>query len=184
MKICIFGAGAIGGYLAAGLAQARGVDLSLIVRGAHLAAIKAEGLNLIKDGERSTHRIAATDDPRELGPQDVVISGLKAHQSWDSAESLLPLLGTDTAVVTCQNGVPWWYFYNLQGPYKDRRLDAVDRGNRQWDVIGPDRAIGCSVYPAAEITEPGVIKHVYGNKFALGEPSGTTEGRVVAISEV
>lgn len=182
MRICIYGAGAIGGFLAAGLAKAEGVDLSLIARGAHLAAIKESGLTLFKDGGAETHKIKATSNPRELGPQDVVVNCLKAHQAWESAGHLEPLLGAKTTVVTCQNGVPWWYFHKLEGPYEGTRLDAVDRDDRQWTLIGPERAIGCSVYPAAEILEPGVIKHVYGNKFALGEPSGASEGRIEGIS--
>jgi 2-dehydropantoate 2-reductase len=184
MKICIYGAGAIGGYLACGLAQVDGVELSVVARGAHLDAIRAHGLKLIKDGQETSARMHASDIPADLGLQDVVFNCLKAHQAWGTAEQLAPLLGPDTAVVTCQNGVPWWYFYGLGGPLDGRRLDAVDRGDRQWEAIGPERAIGCSVYPAAEIPEPGVIKHVYGNKFALGEPSGETTARVTRVSEV
>ncbi len=183
MRICIYGAGAIGGYLATGLAKAEGVELSLIARGAHLAAIQESGLTLFKEGEAETHRIRASSNPHELGVQDVVVNCLKAHQAWESARHLEPLLGAETAVVTCQNGVPWWYFHQLEGPYEGMRLDAVDRDGRQWTSIGPERAIGCSVYPAAEILEPGVIKHVYGDKFALGEPSGATSGRIEEISK-
>jgi len=184
MKICIFGAGAVGGFLAHGLAQVEGVELSVIVRGAHLAAIRENGMTLERDGTSVSVPMKATDDPNELGPQDVIFNCLKAHQSWQSAEALGPLLDDDTTIVTCQNGVPWWYFYGLEGPYKGSRLDSVDRGNRQWDLVGPQRAIGCSVYPATEVTNPGVIKHVYGDKFALGEPDGSNSARIQAISEV
>ena len=182
MKICVFGAGAVGGFLAHGLAGVDGVELSVIVRGAHLAAIRDKGLVLERDGKATVARMAASDDPRELGPQDVVLNCLKAHQSWQSAEAMQPLLGDDTTVVTCQNGVPWWYFYGLGGDYDGRTLDAVDRDNRQWDLIGPERVIGCSVYPATEVIEPGVIKHVYGDKFALGEPDGTQSARALALA--
>ncbi|MEM7170848.1 MAG: 2-dehydropantoate 2-reductase [Pseudomonadota bacterium] len=182
MKVCIYGAGAIGGFLAVGLAQVPGTEVSVIARGPHLAAIRDKGLTLVKkDGEVTAHPMA-TNDPSDIGQVDVVFNCLKAHQAWQSAEDLGPLLGPDTAVVTCQNGVPWWYFYGLKGPYEGRRLDAVDRNNRQWQAVGPRRAIGCSVYPAAQITEPGVIKHVYGDKFALGEPDGSTSERIQAIS--
>jgi len=184
MKICVFGAGAIGGYLAAGLAGVEGAEVSVIARGAHLEAIREKGLTLIKDGESTTVRVNATMDPEELGPQDVVFNALKAHQAWQSATYVVPLLGPETAVVCCQNGVPWWYFHGLEGEHAGRRLDAVDRGDRQWELIGPERAIGCSVYPAAEIAEPGVIKHTYGDKFALGEPDGSTSPRIQRIAEL
>ncbi len=184
MKVCIFGAGAIGGILAAGLAQVDGVEVSVIARGAHLAAIRDKGLTLIKDGAETVCHPAATADPGEIGPVDVIFNCLKAHQAWESAEKMLPLMGPDTAVVCCQNGVPWWYFHQLAGPFEGRRLDAVDRNDRQWSAIGPERAIGCSVYPAAEITAPGVIKHTYGDKFALGEPDGTASPRIQKISAV
>jgi len=184
MKICVFGAGAIGGYLAAGLAGAEGSEVSVIARGKHLEAINANGLTLIKDGAETTVKVFAALDPREIGPVDVVFNALKAHQSWQSAEYVTPLLGAKTPVVCCQNGVPWWYFHGLGGEHEGRRLDAVDRGNRQWDLIGPERAIGCSVYPAAEIAEPGVIRHVYGDKFALGEPDGSVSPRIEKIAAV
>lgn len=183
MKLCIYGAGSIGGLLAAGLDAVEDVELSLIARGAHLEAIRAKGLTLVREGhETVVRRIRAAQDPTELGPQDAVFNCLKAHQSWETAEHLAPLLGPETAVVTCQNGVPWWYFHGLDGPLAGRQLDAVDRGGRQWQAIGPQRAIGCSVYPAAEIAEPGVIRHVYGDKFALGEPDGSTSPRIERLS--
>jgi len=181
MKICVYGAGAIGGYLAAELSSVPGLKVSAIARGPHLAAIRERGLKLLIGGEERNARFAATDDPAELGPQDVVVIALKAHQGWEVAEQMTPLLGPETAVVNCQNGTPWWYFYGLGGDYEGLRLASVDPDDRQWNVIGPERAIGCVVYPAAEITEPGVIKHTYGNKFALGEPSGEISERCLAI---
>ncbi len=184
MKICVFGAGAIGGYLAAGLARVEGIEVSVIARGKHLAALQESGLTLEKDGAETTVQVHAALDPTEIGPVDVVFNCLKAHQAWESAEYVVPLLGPETAVVCCQNGVPWWYFHGVGGEHEGKRLDAVDRGNRQWDLIGPERAIGCSVYPAAEISAPGRIKHVHGDKFALGEPDGSSSERVTRISEV
>ena len=183
MKVCIYGAGAIGGYLGVELSRAEGVEVSLIARGAHLAAMKDNGLKLLIEGEERLARLQATDDPAELGPQDVVIVALKAHQAWEVAAQMAPLLGPETAVVTSQNGVPWWYFHGLEGQYADLRLASVDPDDRQWNAIGPERAIGCVVYPATEIVEPGVIKHIYGNKFALGEPDGSTSERCQRLSE-
>jgi 2-dehydropantoate 2-reductase len=184
MKICIYGAGAIGGYLAAGLAAVDGVQLSLIARGPHLAAIREKGLTLLIDGKKLVSKPRATKYPVDLGPQDYVIVCLKAHQAWESAEDMRPLLGPNTAVITGQNGVPWWYTYGLDRKFSRVRLASVDPDERQWKTIGPERAIGCVVYPATEITEPGVIKHSYGKKFALGEPNGGTSDRVKRLSEV
>jgi 2-dehydropantoate 2-reductase len=183
MKVCIYGAGAIGGYVAVEMAKVQGIEVSVIARGAHLEAMRKNGLKLIKDGEESIAQVTATDDPAELGPQDTVIVALKAHQAWEVAEHLRPLLGQDTSVVTCQNGVPWWYFHGLEEPYNDLRLHSVDPGDRQWNIIGPDRAIGCVVFPATEITAPGVIKHKYGDRFTLGEPNGEISERCTKLSE-
>ncbi|MDA1324002.1 MAG: 2-dehydropantoate 2-reductase [Proteobacteria bacterium] len=183
MKICIYGAGAIGGYLGVELSRVPGLDISLIARGPHLAAIKEHGLKLQIGGEEHVASLTATSNPEQLGPQDYVIVALKSHQGWESADKMTCLLGPKTAVVTCQNGVPWWYFHNLDSQYRDLRLASVDPDDRQWKMIGPERAIGCVVYPATEITEPGVIKHYYGNKFALGEPSGESTPRCEKLSE-
>lgn len=182
MKVCIYGAGAIGGYLGAELAQVDGVEVSLIARGAHLAAIKENGLKLLIGEEERVAKVTATDNPAELGPQDYVIVALKTHQAWDVADQMVPLLGPDTAVVTCQNGVPWWYFFGVNSAYQNLRLNSVDPDDRQWDLVGPQRAIGCVVYPATEIAAPGVVKHTYGNKFALGEPDGSVSERVTRLS--
>ena len=131
MKVCIYGAGAIGGYLGAELTKAPGVEVSLIARGAHLAAMRETGLRLlIEGGERLVHPLCS-DDPEELGPQDFVVVALKAHQAWEAAERMAPLLGPETAVVTSQNGVPWWYFHGLPGQYSDLRLASVDPEDRQ-----------------------------------------------------
>jgi 2-dehydropantoate 2-reductase len=155
-----------------------------VARGVHLEAVRRNGLKLIINGEERSARMAASADPAELGPQDVVVIGLKAHQAWESADQMRPLLGRRTAVVTCQNGVPWWYFHRLPGAFAERRLRSVDPGDRQWRAIGPERVVGSVVYPATEIVEPGVIKHIYGDKFALGEPDGSASERVVAISKL
>jgi 2-dehydropantoate 2-reductase len=182
MKVCIYGAGAIGGYMAVCLKQA-GVNVSLIARGAHLEAIRSNGLKLLIGGEERVAHMTATSDPNELGPQDYVIVALKAHQAWEVAEQMRPLLGPDTAVVTAQNGVPWWYFYGSEGPYSDLQLQSVDPEGRQWRAIGPERAIGCTVYPATEIAAPGVVKHIYGDRFGLGEPTTQITDRVTRLSD-
>ncbi len=183
MKVCIYGAGAIGGYLGAALARVSGIEVTLIARGAHLAAIRDDGLTLIDREEEYTVHPAATDRPEDAGPQDFVVVSLKAHQAWEVADRMAPLLAPETAVVTCQNGVPWWYFHRLDGRYRDVRLASVDPGDRQWNAIGPERAIGCVVYPATEIKAPGVINNIYGDKFALGEPSGEANARCRHLSE-
>lgn len=182
MKIAIYGAGAIGGYLGALLAKS-GEEISLIARGPHLASIKKNGLTLDMGGERIVTHLAATDDPAELGAQDYVIVSLKAHSAVHIVDAMQPLLGNDTAVVTAVNGVPWWYFYKSGGEWENRIIETVDPGGKQWRGIGPERAIGCVVYPACEISEPGVIQHTYGNRFTLGESSGEKTDRVQALAK-
>ena len=125
MKICIYGAGAIGGYLGAELARA-GLDVTLIARGPHLEAMRKNGLTLLVDGERRSWAVACTDDSAEAGPQDYVIVTLKAHSVAPIVDKLVPLLGPDTAVVTAQNGIPWWYFYNLDGRWENQRLESAE----------------------------------------------------------
>lgn len=183
MKICIFGAGAIGGYMGVKLAQA-GADVSLVARGPHLAAMKANGLTLIEeDGARSTVAVTASDDPATLGPQDYVIVTLKAHSVPPVVDKMQPLIGPQTTIVSGVNGVPWWYFHKLGGPFEGTRLATVDPGDAQWNGFGPDRVLGCVVYPAAEVEEPGVIKHIEGNRFSLGEPDGSKSDRATRLSE-
>ncbi len=183
MKVCVFGAGAIGGYVGVMLNEG-GADVSLIARGAHLAAIREKGLTVnFKDGTSKTAKMPASDDPAELGSQDYVIVALKAHQAWESVDRIKPLLGPETAVVTMQNGIPWWYFHGIEGDYAGLQLQSIDPGARQWNVIGPERAIGATVYPATEITAPGVIKHIYGDKFGLGEPARQETPRVTRLIE-
>ena len=182
MKVCVYGAGAIGGFLGAKLTAGE-ADVSLIARGPHLKAMQENGLRLDMDGEQITTHPVCTDNPAELGPQDYVIVALKAHSVPAIVPAMQPLLGPDTAVVWAVNGVPWWYFHELEGDWQNQRISAVDPGNVQWDGIGPERAIGCVVYPACEISEPGVIRHIEGNRFTLGEPSGDKTDRVQALSQ-
>jgi 2-dehydropantoate 2-reductase len=183
MKVCIFGSGATGGYMGVELARA-GAEVSLIARGAHLQAIRENGLKLLVGEEERVAYAPATDDPKELGPQDYVIIALKAHSIPGAVESIAPLLGNDTAVVTASNGIPYWYFHQHGGALQNSVLQSVDPDGKQWRFLKPERAIGCIVYPATEVVEPGVIKHVYGNKFPLGEPSGERTERVEKLSSL
>jgi 2-dehydropantoate 2-reductase len=183
MKICIYGAGAIGGYMGVQLARA-GAEVSLVARGPHLEAMKKNGLKLIIDGEERVEHLNCTSDPKELGPQDYVIIALKAHSVPNVVDAMQPLLGNDTSVVTAVNGVPYWYFYKFGGHLEGRTLETIDPGSKQWQALRPERAIGCIVYPATEVVEPGVIQHVYGDKFPIGEPSGEKTERVERLAEV
>jgi len=183
MRICIYGAGAIGGHLAAKLAQG-GAEVSLVARGPHLEAMQRNGLTLIEGDERINVPVTARENPADLGEQDYVIVTLKAHQVPGVVDRMQPLLGPDTSVVMAVNGVPWWYFYKLEGPYEDHRIETIDPGGVQWRGIGPERVLGCVVYPAAEVKEPGVVTHIEGDRYSLGEPSGERSERAQALSKV
>ena len=182
MKICIFGAGAIGGYMGVKLAQA-GADVSLVARGPHLAAMQKNGLTLIEEDQTTNVAVTASDNPADLGVQDYIIVTLKAHSVPPVVSKMAPLIGEHTTIVSGVNGVPWWYFHKLDGDLDGTRLASVDPDNAQWDGFGPDRVLGCVVYPAAEVIEPGVIKHIEGNRFSLGEPDGSKSDRAVALSQ-
>ena len=184
MKICIYGAGAIGGYLAVKLASSD-QNISIIARNNNLDAIKKNGLKLIvNDEELVTNNFVATSNPQELGVQDYVFVTTKAHQAIDCVDTMQPLLGPKTSVVTAQNGVPWWYFYKLNGYDRPNFLESVDPNGTQWNNIGPERAIGCVVFPATELIKPGVVRHLSGDKFTLGEPNGLMSKRVKLLSKV
>jgi 2-dehydropantoate 2-reductase len=183
MKICIYGAGAIGGYMGVQLAEA-GADVSLVARGAHLQAMQRNGLRLRMDGEEKVAHLRCTSDPAELGPQDYVIVALKAHSVPGVVDAMRPLLGNDTGIVTAVNGIPYWYFYKHGGAFENSTLETIDPDAKQWRVLGPERAIGCVVYPATEIVEPGIIQHVYGDKFPIGEPSGERSFRVERLGRM
>jgi len=182
MKVCVFGAGAIGGYVGALLARA-GVDVSLVARGPHGAAMRENGLTLHIGGDSFTVRPTVTDDPATLGPQDYVLLTLKAHSLPPIVDKLMPLIGPETAVVTAINGIPWWYGHGIDGPAGGHRLDSVDPGGRIWDTIGPERAIGTVVWQAAEVVAPGVVQHNYGERMPLGEPDGAKTPRAEALSK-
>ena len=184
MKICVVGAGAIGGLLGATLAES-GEDVTLIARGAHLEAIRARGLEVtMRDGSvvRATE-IAATSDMTECGPQDIVVLAVKAHQIAPIAGDLPALFGPETVVLTAQNGIPWWYFQRHGGPFDGTALDSLDPGGTIAGAIAPERIIGCIAYPAAEITAPGRIRPIEGSRFPVGELDGSVTNRVNALSE-
>lgn len=182
MKVCIFGAGAIGGYVAAKLAQTD-TEVSVVARGPHLAAMQEKGLTLLEEGQDPVSvPIRASDNAADLGLQDYVFITLKAHSVPAVVDSMQPLIADETTVVSGVNGVPWWYFHKLGGPYEGTRLTSVDPGNVQWDGFGPDRVLGCVVYPAAEVIAPGSIKHIEGNRFSLGEPDGSKSDRAAKLS--
>jgi 2-dehydropantoate 2-reductase len=182
MKICVYGAGAIGGLLGAKLASG-GAEVALIARGDHLAAIREGGLTLVGEGREEVHRLKALEDPAEAGPQDFVILAVKTHSTAAVARRIDPLIGPETAIVSAQNGIPWWYFHGIAGPLEGYRLKSVDPDGRLNAAMPPERCIGCVIYPAGELLRPGVIKHGFGNRFLLGEPDGRRTARVAALSE-
>lgn len=184
MRVAIFGAGAIGGLIGARLAERTDAEVGLVARGPHLAAMQERGLTIRSEAGETVVKVRASDDPAELGVQDYVIIALKAHSVPAILPALKPLLGPQTAVVTAQNGLPWWYFHKTGGAHEGRRIEAVDPGGTIWETIGPERAIGCVVHPAADIEAPGVIRHVEGERLPLGEPSGEKTERVTALSKL
>jgi 2-dehydropantoate 2-reductase len=157
--------------------------VTLVARGPHLAAMQAKGLTLRSEGEEFAVPVRAVGSAAEAGPQDYVVVTLKAHSLPGTAEQMQPLLGPETAIVSAVNGIPWWYFYRFPGPFEDRIVESVDPGGVVTKLLAPPRAIGCIVYPAAEVVEPGIIEHIYGDRFTLGEPSGERTPRVNALSE-
>ena len=187
VKVSVVGAGAIGGYMAVRLARA-GHDVSVIARGPHLAAIRANGLKLIErdengaDSETVASNLTATDRIRDLDTHDVVLLALKAHQIAAVVDDLPAIVGPETCLVTLQNGIPWWYFQKLQSPWAGRVVETVDPGGVLFNAIDPDRIIGCIAYPAATLPEPGVIRHIEGNRFPVGELDNSESERLARVS--
>jgi 2-dehydropantoate 2-reductase len=184
MKIAIIGAGAIGGYVGVKLALA-GEDVTLIVRGANLEAIRRNGMKLVmSDGtEHIARNVKATNDYAQAGPQDVVILAMKAHQVEAVANDVPKLFGPDTVVVTMQNGIPYWYFHKHGGELQGSPVLSVDPAGIIGRQIPAERVIGCVVYPASELIAPGVVKHIEGDRFPVGELDGSTSERVTRVSE-
>lgn len=173
MKVCIYGAGSIGGIIGAHPTRVKGVEVSLIARGTHLAAIRTNGLRLITPREDFIVHVAATDDPASLGPQDYVFVTLKTHQYLAALDSIPALLGPRTALIPPTTGAPYWFFHGLKGPYEYKRLKRMDPGGKQWTTFGPQRAIGCAFWAGGVVPEPGVVR--LENEVCylpLGEPDG------------
>jgi 2-dehydropantoate 2-reductase len=182
MKIAVLGAGAIGAYVGAALARG-GADVHVIARGEHLAAMRSHGIRVRSARGDFAARPPATDDPAEVGPADAVFLGLKAYCYATAGPLLEPLLHADTAVIAAQNGIPWWYFHGVDGPYASRRIQAVDPDGAVSRVIPPRRAIGCVVYAGTELEAPGVVRHLEGTRFTIGEPDGSRSERCRRFSE-
>ena len=183
MKVAIIGAGAIGGYVGVKLALA-GEDVTFIVRGANLTAIESNGMKLImSDGsEHVASKVRATNDYAEAGPQDIVILAMKAHQVEAVARDVPKLFGPETMVVTMQNGIPYWYFHKHGGALENTRVKSVDPTGIVGECIPAQRVIGCVVYPASELIAPGIVRHVEGDRFPVGELDGSTSERVQRVS--
>ncbi|MBM3558784.1 MAG: 2-dehydropantoate 2-reductase [Alphaproteobacteria bacterium] len=181
MRICIVGAGAIGGFLGVRLAVA-GHDVSLIARGAHLAAIRAHGVHLVMSGATTVVSLAASDNPADLGRQDYVILTLKAPSLPSLVPRLGPLLGGETTVVTAMNGLPWWFYNGIGGPLEVEPLDAVDPDGGLAAAVDPASIVGCVVHAGASVPEPGVVRHAAGDHFIFGEPSHVVTARVRALA--
>jgi 2-dehydropantoate 2-reductase len=182
-KVCVFGAGAIGGLLGVQLARA-GIGVSLVARGPQLAAIRQRGLRLRVGGQEHVAAVPCTDRPRDLGVQEFVIVALKAHQLPDVVDDMLPLLGPHTAIVTASNGLPYWYLDFVEQRELGATLASVDPGGRQRTLWGSARALGLVVFPAAEVIAPGVVRHEHGWKLPIGEPGGGRSERVERLHEL
>lgn len=182
MKVAVVGAGAIGAYVGAALHRA-GAEVHLIARGAHLEAMRRDGVRVLSPRGDFTARPHATDDPASVGPVDHVFLGLKANSYARSGPLVHPLLHAGTSVIAAQNGIPWWYFHGLPGPYTGRRIESVDPGGAVSATLPPERAIGCVVYAATELEAPGVVRHLEGTRFSIGEPDRTVSRRCVEFSD-
>ena len=182
MKVAVLGAGAIGAYVGAALHRG-GTEVHLIARGDHLKAIRENGVQVLSPRGDFVAHTHATDDPSEVGPVDYVFLGLKANSYASSGPLIAPLLHEDTAIIAAQNGIPWWYFHRLAGPYEGRRIESVDPGGEVTQTLPLDRAVGCVVYCSTEIEGPGVIRHLEGTRFSIGEPDGSISARTEAFSE-
>ena len=182
MRVCVYGAGAIGGHLAVRLAKG-GAEVSVVARGEHLAAIQRSGLTVHTDKGELHARVMANDEPAALGPQDVVLVTVKAPSLPSVAAGIAPLLGPDTAVAFVMNGIPWFYFHGVGGALEGRRLPKIDPGDALWRAVGPERAIAGVVYAASEVIAPGVIELENANpRIVLGEPDDRQSQRVQAIA--
>ena len=176
MRFAVYGAGAIGAYMGAKLSAA-GEDVALIARGPHLEAIRENGVRIRSSDGDFDARLMATNDPNEIGTVDVVVLAVKAHGLTAIAPLLSPMLGPNTIVLPAQNGIPWWYFQGHGGRWEGTQLESVDPGGIITKHIATERIVGCGVYPAATIVEPGIIHHEEGNRFSIGELDGSSSLR-------
>ena len=184
MKICIFGGGSIGGLLAVHLKKI-GLDISVIARGQHLDAMIKNGITLINTvGKEETVVANCTDDPSLLGVQDYLFLTIKSPALLPSLQKIEPLIGENTTIITCMNGIPHWYFHKLSGQYTNYKIKCLDPELLIDSIIPPNKIVGSVVYPACEIVGPGKIKHINGNRFSLGEPDGSESDRLKFISQI
>ena len=183
MKVCIYGAGAIGGWIGVKLAQV-GCDVSVVARGATLEAIAQHGLRLAEGGETQSVPVRASDSPAELGAQDLVVVAVKAPAMAQVAQAIGPLLGPGTMVLTAMNGVPWWFFQGFGGAYQGRRLQAVDPDGAIARAIPAEHIVGCVVHASCALKAPGLVQHHFGNGLIIGEPSGAQSQRVLQLAQL
>jgi 2-dehydropantoate 2-reductase len=182
MKICVYGAGAIGGLMAAWLARS-GHDVAVVARGAQLEAIRREGLRVRSKGKTESFRVKAESEPARIGAQDYVLVTVKAQSLTNVAETIAPLLGKDTSVVTAMNGVPWWFFHRLKFRNGGERLESLDPGGKLSRAIPTEHVVGCVIHLAASTPEPGLVSHNMGSKLILGEPGGENTARTKRIAD-
>ena len=181
MKVCVYGAGAIGGWIGSGLAHA-GCSVSVVARGATLEALQMHGLRLKQGGQLGSQAVASSADPADLGVQDLVVLAVKAPSLPEVVRQIAPLLGPNTTVLTAMNGVPWWFLQGFGGPLAGKQLSSVDPGGTLAAAIAPERIIGCVVHASCSLEAPGCVKHHFGNKLIVGEPSGARSERVLALA--
>ncbi len=182
MRVAVLGAGAIGAYVGASLHRA-GAEVHLIARGAHLDTLRRNGVQVLSTrGDFRVHP-HATDDPAEVGPVDHVFVGLKANSYAAAGPMVHPLLGEETTIIAAQNGIPWWYFHGLPGEHEGHCIQSVDPGGSVTEVLPLHRAVGCVVYAATELEAPGVVRHLEGTRFSIGEPDGSMSRRCREFSD-
>ena len=181
MKVCIHGAGAIGGWIGNGLARA-GCDVSMVARGATLAALQQHGLRVFEGGQLNTQAVACSASPAALGVQDLVVISVKAPSLPEVVRHITPLIGPDTVVMTAMNGVPWWFLQGFGGTLAGRQLAATDPDGALARAIGPQHIVGCVVHASCALEEPGLVRHHFGNRLIIGEPSGGVSVRVERLA--
>lgn len=182
-KVCIYGAGAIGGWIGAKLARA-GCDVSVVARRATLEALRSQGLRLQEGDATASLQVQASDKPAELGVQDLIIIAVKAPAMADVAQAIAPLIGPQTVVLTAMNGVPWWFFHGMEGKFAGTRLKSIDPEGRIAEAIPARHIIGCVVHASCALAGPGHVKHHFGNRLIIGEPSGQRTERVAALADL